>query len=66
MLVNFSEREDEDWQYWIDANIAAGVSFSFNWQMWSGAQYQEKSSCFLSKYQFKQTLEMGVVIEQAR
>merc|ERR1712029_1146376 len=25
MLVNFSEREDEDWQYWIDANIAAGV-----------------------------------------
>ena len=27
MLVNFSEREDEDWQYWIDANIAAGVSF---------------------------------------
>ena len=47
MLVNFSEREDEDWQYWIDANIAAGVSFSFNWQMWSGAEYQEKSSCFL-------------------
>ena len=39
MLVNFSEREDEDWQYWIDANIAAGVSFSFNWQMWSGAQF---------------------------
>ena len=29
MLVNFSEREDEDWQYWIDANIAAGVSFRF-------------------------------------
>ena len=29
MLVNFSEREDEDWQYWIDANIAAGVSFLF-------------------------------------
>merc|ERR1711944_260851 len=25
MLVNFSEREDGDWQYWIDANIAAGV-----------------------------------------
>merc|ERR1712012_548674 len=25
MLVNFSEREDEDWQYWIDPNIAAGV-----------------------------------------
>jgi hypothetical protein len=25
MLVNFSDREDPDWQYWIDANIAAGV-----------------------------------------
>merc|ERR1712145_17271 len=25
MLVNFSDRVDEDWQYWIDANIAAGV-----------------------------------------
>ena len=58
MLVNFSEREDEDWQYWIDANIAAGVSFFFNWQMWSGAQYQEKSSCFLSEYQLKQTLDI--------
>merc|ERR1711971_993679 len=25
VLVNFSDRVDEDWQYWIDANIAAGV-----------------------------------------
>ena len=30
MLVNFSDRVDDDWQYWIDANIAAGVSFSFS------------------------------------
>ena len=29
MLVNFSDRVDEDWQYWIDANIAAGVRFPF-------------------------------------
>jgi len=25
MLVNFSDRVDDDWQYWIDANIAAGL-----------------------------------------
>ena len=27
LLSGFVGYEDEEWQYWIDANIAAGVSF---------------------------------------
>ena len=30
LLSGFVGYEDEEWQYWIDANIAAGVSFLAN------------------------------------
>lgn len=39
MLADFSGAEDEEYQYWIDANIAAGVFGLFNDVVYGAGAY---------------------------
>merc|ERR1711874_475650 len=39
LLSGFVGYEDEEWQYWIDANIAAGVFGLFNDLVYAGGSY---------------------------